>query len=104
MAKVSMTVDIQFETNSDAAASTAVVRVPGDIAHSIQHGCHRNNWGKAGISKGGSDPQRNFINACCSVSLFLIRWDRGLFSIMGKLAAGADARSGCHCLGNRGPP
>jgi hypothetical protein len=48
MAKVSMTVEIEFETNSDAAASTAVVRVPGDIAHSIQHGA----MGMTGVKQG----------------------------------------------------
>jgi hypothetical protein len=47
MAKVSMTVEIEFETNSDAAASTPIVRVPGDIAHSIQHGV----TGMTGVSR-----------------------------------------------------
>jgi hypothetical protein len=38
MTKVSVTVEIEFETNSKAAASTALIRLPGEIAHSVQHG------------------------------------------------------------------
>jgi len=38
MTKVSITVEIEFETNSEAAASTALIRLPGEIAYSVQHG------------------------------------------------------------------
>ncbi len=38
MTKVAVTVEIEFETNYEGAARAAVIRIPGDIAHSIQHG------------------------------------------------------------------
>ena len=41
MTKVPVTVEIEFETASEAAARTALIRLPGEIAHSIQHGAAR---------------------------------------------------------------
>jgi hypothetical protein len=38
MVKVAVTIDIELEANNDGAARAAVIRIPGDIAHSIQHG------------------------------------------------------------------
>jgi hypothetical protein len=38
MPKVSVTVEIEFETSSNAAASATLIRLPGEIAFSIQHG------------------------------------------------------------------
>jgi hypothetical protein len=38
MTKVAVTVEIEFETNNEGAARAAVIRIPGDITHSLQHG------------------------------------------------------------------
>jgi hypothetical protein len=48
MTKVSVTVEIEFETSYEAAARTALIRLPGDIAHSIQHGV----MGLTGVKSG----------------------------------------------------
>jgi hypothetical protein len=48
MTKVSVTVEIEFETNNESAARAAAIRIPGDIAHSVQYGL----TGMTGVKSG----------------------------------------------------
>jgi uncharacterized alkaline shock family protein YloU len=51
MTKVAVTVEIEFETKNEGAARAAVIRIPGDIVHSIQHGVTEMTGVKAGSVK-----------------------------------------------------
>jgi hypothetical protein len=46
--KVAVTVEIEFEANNEGAARAAVIRIPGDIIHSIKHGV----TGMTGVKRG----------------------------------------------------
>ena len=65
MTNVSVTVEIDLETNSEFAARAALIRLPGEIAHIVQYGGYRlgrsegrfsegqKNAGKCHVSKSG---------------------------------------------------
>ena len=48
MTNVSVTVEIDLETNSEFAARAALIRLPGEIAHIVQYGA----TGLAGVKVG----------------------------------------------------
>jgi hypothetical protein len=48
MATVNVILQVEFETNNEAAARAAVIRIPGDLTHSIQHGM----TGMTGVKQG----------------------------------------------------
>lgn len=43
MAKVTATIEVEFETKSDAQAAPALVRIPGDLGVAIEFGSMRSS-------------------------------------------------------------
>jgi hypothetical protein len=56
MATVNVTLEVEFETNSEAAARAALIRIPGDLVHSIQHGA----VGMTGVTAGSVKVKKTF--------------------------------------------